>query len=208
MQFVPGRSRSGAGDWRAVNRRALKYQSRTSFVDWAWEVTITVPAARAPPLPFFGRVLTRTTPRTMASEPEYKLTISIHYALYETVAPSATSCWSVPDTWVTVYSEDIGSTFGPKGKAPEPNSDAQEERRVSYGAPTSFSAGAVFCGIDEPVSHSGLWCRRKGFVSNHGSLLAGVPATGTNELILTRTGSWSPRLKWAAHGDLLSVCAN
>src|SRR6266511_1089953 len=23
--------------------------------------------------------------------------------------------WSVPDTWVTVYSGDIGNTFGPKG---------------------------------------------------------------------------------------------
>ena len=25
--------------------------------------------------------------------------------------------WSVPDTWVTVYTEDIGNTFGPKGFA-------------------------------------------------------------------------------------------
>src|ERR1700716_1137120 len=25
--------------------------------------------------------------------------------------------WSVPDTWVTVHTEDIGNTFGPKGFA-------------------------------------------------------------------------------------------
>ncbi len=27
--------------------------------------------------------------------------------------------WSVPDTWVTDYTEDIGNTFGPKGSVPK-----------------------------------------------------------------------------------------
>ena len=29
--------------------------------------------------------------------------------------PSPAPCGSVPDTWVAVYSGDIGNTFGPKG---------------------------------------------------------------------------------------------
>jgi hypothetical protein len=31
--------------------------------------------------------------------------------------PSASSHRSVPDTWVAVYSRDMGNTFGPKGLA-------------------------------------------------------------------------------------------
>jgi hypothetical protein len=58
----------------------------------------------------------------LANDSLYWTTASLPYSNVgaETVtdqAPATISQWSVPDTWVTDYTEDIGNTFDPKGFA-------------------------------------------------------------------------------------------
>lgn len=61
------------------------------------------------------------------------------------------------------------------------------------------TAGAVLGWIDKHIAHSGLGSRRKRLTAGNGALFAGTPATGTDLLVLSRTGSSRPRLQRSAH---------